>query len=89
MFNSSLSFPLKKAGDVEYLILFPRILLIVSVFGENGERISPLSAKTGKELQRCRRKRRKNFSVFGDNGKIISPLSATTAEEFQRIRRQR
>jgi len=52
MFQSLLTVPLKLAENVECLILFPRILLIVSVFGENGKRISALSAKTEKEVWR-------------------------------------
>jgi len=63
--------------------LFLRILLIVcvdgkklrknfSVFGDNGERISPLLAKTVKGIQRIRQKRPKNFTVVGENGEMIS-----------------
>ena len=88
MFTYSTNVSLKLAENVECVILFPRILPIVSVLGENGKRILALSAKTAKGIQRCRRQRQKNFSVFGDNGERISPLSAKTAKEFQRIRRQ-
>ena len=93
MFKSSLTVSLKLAENVVYVTLFPCILPIFSVLGENGKRISLLSAKndernsalsvtTAKEFQRIWQKRQKNFIVVGNNGKRISAHPETTAKNF-------